>query len=507
MINLLYSISREGVGILMTIHQPSWNIFKIFDKVYILSPIVQKCIYEGSPGGVISYLASKGLHSERGITPPDFITDVASGLIIDANLEDTSIVNPKDILHSMAKYQHEAFKRQDFNESDPTLNQSLSKESKNPMRTFWTLLFRCIKISNRDFSIFWCQVALSILMPFLFLFQVGGYRDNYEGCPISMEDIPNKMDTISYLTYMSNLSYEYTQMMYNRRFILLFTIVVTFLGVYIPIFYTQSELKIVWREVMNGSYDSHVYYGAKMVSDLSNLTIPGLTFSILTYSLLGGNFNQVWRPFLFIFSQYVSINLAYGFGVCIACILRHAPLSTTIFTGEFSIVPNILFTGFFTHIARSMDMCVILGLIGFLRHSFDMAFLAYYGFDSCGEDIRDRIIGIRSSIMLWLYESLAMIDLNGVSIFGSDMTYNTSDMSNITYSTISTVQSATKIFCHDATKYFIAADGETRAASISYQYDYIDSDLGRVIAIAFIHLVLYRIVSYFLLSRSIHERF
>lgn len=72
----LKEITRErDLYTLMTIHQPSWNIFKHFDRVILLTR--GQTYYSGPPTAAPAWFASLGHSSPEGVNPADFYITIA----------------------------------------------------------------------------------------------------------------------------------------------------------------------------------------------------------------------------------------------------------------------------------------------------------------------------------------------------------------------------------------------------------------------------------------------
>lgn len=507
-------ISRQGVGVLMTIHQPSWRIFRQFDKVYMLSPIARDCIYEGSPSGIIPYLGTKGLEPEEGTTPPDYITDVASGQAPGSSA---------DVLADMANDHKEQFSGCGFDTGkDEFLSKALDSGTFDSIKCFRVLFGRTLKCFNRDLSVFYFQLITCFAAPLLFFFQVGGYRDPSFGCPPTLDDIPERLTPKKFLAMNAQVGHDVMNMSYNRNMMMAFQVFTSTAGLCLPLFSTQSELKIVWREVKNNSYGILVYFVAKTLCDLMMTAILAAAFSATAYPILGGNMDDVWRPFLFILSTLIQICLSHDFGVIVGATFRDAPLSVAIFLGMFIVLPSLIATGSLVHMDRSMDIAVGMNYLLPAKYAYDTAALSYFGYDACGMDLRKRVIAMQKAVTLWIYEQFTVVDSLGNSIFsqnniirssmnnGRNMTIGITTgnlYQDMSVSTLSAVESLARTMAHSSTRSFIGYDGEVRSAGITYEFENIDSDLGRLLALGAIQIVTYRFAAYFLFVRGAKARF
>lgn len=74
----LVDSSGERLSILISIHQPSARILSQFDDIYVLSKD-GRCLYNGPPANLVTFLTDYNLVCPRFHNPSDFIIEIASG--------------------------------------------------------------------------------------------------------------------------------------------------------------------------------------------------------------------------------------------------------------------------------------------------------------------------------------------------------------------------------------------------------------------------------------------
>lgn len=76
-LRLLHRLSRKGRTIIFSIHQPRYSIFKLFDRMMILSRGLT--VYHGPANRATRYFGEIGYQCENMNNPPDFFLDVING--------------------------------------------------------------------------------------------------------------------------------------------------------------------------------------------------------------------------------------------------------------------------------------------------------------------------------------------------------------------------------------------------------------------------------------------
>lgn len=72
----LKDLTKEGRAIIITIHQPSALILKMFDHVYALAN--GQCIYQGASEEIVPFLEGSGLVCPSTYNPADFLLEIAN---------------------------------------------------------------------------------------------------------------------------------------------------------------------------------------------------------------------------------------------------------------------------------------------------------------------------------------------------------------------------------------------------------------------------------------------
>jgi ABC-type multidrug transport system ATPase subunit len=71
MLQLLRTVSESNTAVLCTIHQPSSEVFFLFDKLIFLK--AGRVLYQGSPSDVVSTLSRAGYHCPENYNPSDYL--------------------------------------------------------------------------------------------------------------------------------------------------------------------------------------------------------------------------------------------------------------------------------------------------------------------------------------------------------------------------------------------------------------------------------------------------
>lgn len=80
LILMLKKLSSRGITVIISIHQPRYSIFKLFDCLFLLAS--GRCVYHGDCKDSLKFFNQAGFSCEDHDNPSDFFLDVLSGGIV-----------------------------------------------------------------------------------------------------------------------------------------------------------------------------------------------------------------------------------------------------------------------------------------------------------------------------------------------------------------------------------------------------------------------------------------
>ncbi len=183
-IDLLKELSLKGKLIFVVIHQPSSDIYKMFDKMYIMDTGGYPVFY-GNPVEAVSYFkkASSQVDAERGQCPtcsnvnPEQIFNIIEAKVVDEYGQFTNKrkINPQQ-WHDKFKDNFELEKIPDVLESPPN---SLSIPSRFKQALVFTIRDTLSKISNKQYMLinFMEAPVLALFLSFIIRYKDTGNAD------------------------------------------------------------------------------------------------------------------------------------------------------------------------------------------------------------------------------------------------------------------------------------------------------------------------------------------
>ncbi|KAL0692675.1 hypothetical protein Bca4012_059855 [Brassica carinata] len=274
----LRSLARGGRTVVTTIHQPSSRLYRMFDKVLVLSE--GSSIYSGDSGRVMEYFGSIGFQPGTSfVNPADFVLDLANGITSDTKqYEQVEISGKLDRLEEQNSVKNllvSAYKKNLY----PLLKEEVSRT------------FPQDQTANRS-----------------------------------------RAKSISTISLLSGLLWWHSRVAHIQDqvgLLFFFSIFWGFLPLFNAIFTFPQERPMLIKERSSGIYRLSSYYIARTVGDLPMELILPTIFVTITY-WMGG-----LKPSLTTFSVTLMIVLynvlvAQGVGLALGAILMDAKKAATI---------------------------------------------------------------------------------------------------------------------------------------------------------------------------------
>jgi len=405
-ITLLKELAGEGRTIICTIHQPSARIFEKFDKLYVLAE--GQTIYRGTVAGLIPFLGSMGLECPSYHNPADFVMEVASGehgqfteKLVTAvqngkcnNLsEGTSTSKSKSRLSNSVNLTQDMNKSKsdskvddvriyldgsdessplspDKSRTDPDGEsnpgeendrelemdtagsmESIDEHCKNYATSSWT-----------QFKVLWVRTFLSII------------RD----------ETLTKLRLISHVAIAILIGALYWNIgneasaVYNNAAMLFFCMLFLMFTAMMPTVMTfPLEMASFKREHLNYWYSMKSYYVAKTFADLPFQVIFPFVYVVIVYFMTSQPLDPA-RFFMFLLICTVTSLVAQSLGLVIGA---SADVATAVYLGPITVIPILLFSGFFVSLKNIPVYMQWLSYVAYVRYGFEGTMQAIYGFD------------------------------------------------------------------------------------------------------------------------------
>uniref|UniRef100_A0A8C1J9Y8 ABC-type xenobiotic transporter n=1 Tax=Cyprinus carpio TaxID=7962 RepID=A0A8C1J9Y8_CYPCA len=259
---LLKRMAGQGRTIIMSIHQPRYSIYRLFDSLTLL--VNGKQVYHGPTQDALDYFANIGYACEAHNNPADFFLDIINGssaafevaAVSQQSIEDQLVEKYKNCSYARSlKAELERITRAKDNNIKAkchtiTYNSSFFHQLRWVLwRTFWNLML------NPQTSV--AQLAVTTLMAAIVGAIFYGVKDDQSG-------IQNRFGVLFFITT-------------NQCFSTLSAA---------ELFITERKLFI--HEYTSGYYRVSVYFLSKILSDIiTQRTVPTILFTCVVYFMIG----------------------------------------------------------------------------------------------------------------------------------------------------------------------------------------------------------------------------
>nr|XP_026692618.1 protein white-like [Ciona intestinalis] len=301
-VGCMKEVAKKGCTVICTIHQPSSEVFEIFDDLMILA--MGRVVYHGEVAGAMQHYARNGSVCPANYNPADFYIKEVSIVAGEENKAKETIdklakrfetLDEKDTSNSSTSK-----KCDDISKKQARTSTTKSRYRVNFIRQLIPCLFRAIKLTFRNNVIrarFFgnCFTGLVIGLVFLRTFNT----------PYSSKEVRD---------------------IYGLFFILIFSATVNGTITTVQAFPLQIEVSV--REHRNALYSVAVFFLSKNIAELMSFTLILIVKSIIVY-FMTGLYPGVGHFFLYVLIVVILVNTCVSIGYFIACLAKNQHTALT----------------------------------------------------------------------------------------------------------------------------------------------------------------------------------
>ncbi|KAI6676978.1 hypothetical protein NL676_037774 [Syzygium grande] len=313
----LRALARGGRTVVTTIHQPSSRLYRMFDKVIVLT---EGCpIYSGSAGRVMEYFGLLGYSPGFDfVNPADFLLDLANGIKPDLRHDDQQEFHSKleypDEQNSIKQSLISSYKKNLYPALNAEIHQHSRDQDTHPSRKTSSL---------RRNEGFWTTSWWEQFMVLLSRGLQERKHESYSGLRIFQVMSVSVLSGL--LWWKSNTSHIQDQV----GLLFFFSIFWGFFPLFNAIFAFPLERPILIKERSSGMYRLSSYYFARIAGDLPMELVLPTIFVTVTY-WMGGLKPSLGTFVLTLLIILFNVLVSQGLGLALGAILMDAKQGTTL---------------------------------------------------------------------------------------------------------------------------------------------------------------------------------
>ncbi|XP_004496215.1 ABC transporter G family member 21 [Cicer arietinum] len=310
-VSVLRRLARSGRTVVTTIHQPSSRLYRMFDKVVVLSDGYP--IYSGDAGRVMDYLGFVGfVPGYNFVNPADFLLDLANGIVADVQHDDEIEHHDQDqasvkqsLISSYKKILYSALKDDiQHTNTEPSVFPSggtPKRCSDNQWNTSWWEQFKVLlKRGLRERR-----------------------HESFSGLKIF------QVLSVSILSGLLWWHSDPSHIQDQVGLLFFFSIFWGFFPLFNAIFAFPLERPMLTKERSSGMYHLSSYYVARMVGDLPMELVLPTIFVTITY-WMGGLKPSLITFVLTLLIMLFNVLVSQGIGLALGAILMDVKQATTL---------------------------------------------------------------------------------------------------------------------------------------------------------------------------------
>ncbi|KRG03429.1 ATP-binding cassette sub-family G member 1 isoform X2 [Drosophila mojavensis] len=361
-IQLLRTLANEGRTIVCTIHQPSTNIYNLFNLIYVLSS--GQCTYQGTPQNTVLFLKTIGLECPAYHNPADFLLECVNGDFDDHTEALTEGARDARWRYDQQLVQDEAEPPTDaqvakFNESQTQGQAAQSKIQKAESAKelikhtypppewvrLWLLIGRCHLQFFRDWTLTYLKLGMHILSAVM----IG--------------------------LFFGDSGINATKQISNVGMIMIHCVYLWYTTIMPGILRYPMEIEIIKKETFNNWYKLRTYYVATLITSTPVHIIFSTVYITIGY-LMTDQPVELDRFVKYLLTAVVVTICADGLGVFLGTLLN--PVNGT-FVGAVSTCFMLMFSGFLILLNHIPAALRFIAALSPMRYALENMVVSLYG--------------------------------------------------------------------------------------------------------------------------------
>lgn len=364
-ITLLKQLAKSGQTVVCSIHQPSASLLNMIDHLYVVAD--GNCVYSGSTQNLVPYLSSLGLQCPMHYNPADYLMEICNGdygkylpEMVNA-IENgknnswrstsnvTNVNHQEEVIALNVTASFQALRQRSPLEIQRV--RSRHKGSAEYATGFWKQLVILLKRNairlSRDKVLTFTRLSMHFVIAIvvgMIYFKVG-------------------QDAVYVLDNFNLLFFNIMFLMFSA-----FSATVTTF---------PSELPIIMREHFNRWYKLHSFYLANKIADFPIQFIAICLYILIVY-YMSDQLLELQRFCLYTLMCFAVSMVAQTFGLLIGTGMK---VQHGMIFGPLTILPFLIFSGFFVQFRDAHPYLRWLFHLSFLKYGFEGVMIAIYGYD------------------------------------------------------------------------------------------------------------------------------
>ncbi|XP_006624626.1 ATP-binding cassette sub-family G member 4-like [Apis dorsata] len=364
-ITLLKQLAKAGQTVICSIHQPSASLLNMIDHLYVVAD--GNCVYSGSTQNLVPYLSSLGLQCPTHYNPADYLMEICNGdygkyvpEMINAiengknnawrsSSNVTNVNHQEEVIALNVTASFQALRQRSPVEIQHV--HTRHKGSPDYATNFWKQLIILLKRNairlSRDKVLTFTRLSMHFIIALIvgvIYFKVG-------------------QDAVYVLDNFNLLFFNIMFLMFSA-----FSATVTTF---------PSELPIIMREHFNRWYKLHSFYLANKLADIP-IQFTAISLYILIVYYMSDQLLELQRFCLYTLMCFAVSIVAQTFGLLIGTGMK---VQHGMIFGPLTILPFLIFSGFFVQFRDAHPYLRWLFHLSFLKYGFEGVMIAIYGYD------------------------------------------------------------------------------------------------------------------------------